>query len=259
MKNILKKLLLCLLLLAFATACTNENMALQYPEGIEGKVVIRSYNAMQDSLQINAGGKLLQINKKDAFKGKIVTDYQFVFYDNAERHINIINKATGDILQSYTFTTKKPIDTLSFYGKENIWVENVMSNPPGALSSTGKTGYRFTFPTLNRLSKSGYDGPLDAVIKKVNGQVLGIAENITNDSFSTFVEFPYGSPPILNIELVKHGTTESYVNGQKVLVQIVMQNNKSRLIVLDEKANENGIFTGVDGTLNLVDFFDFQP
>ncbi|ALM47841.1 hypothetical protein AMR72_02365 [Flavobacterium psychrophilum] len=257
MKNILKKLIPCLLFAVFVTACTNENMALQYPEGIEGKVVIRSYNAMQDSLQINAGGKFLQINKKDAFKGKIVTDYQFVFYNNAERHINIINKATGDILQSYTFTTKKPIDTLSFYGKENIWVENVMSNPPGALSSTGQTGYRFTFPTLNRFSNSGYDGPLDAIIKKVNGQVLGIAENITKDSFSTFLEFPYGSPPILNIELVKHGTTESYVSGQKVLVQIVMQNNKSRLIVLDEKANENGIFTGVDGTLNLVDFFDF--
>ena len=98
---------------------------------------------------------------------------------------------------------------------------------------------------------------MDAIIKKVNGQLLGVAENISKDSFSTFVEFPYGSPPILNIELVKHGTTESYVSGQKVLVQIVMQNNKSRLIVLDEKANENGTFTGVDGTLNLVDLFDF--
>ena len=67
MKNTLKKLLPCLLFAIFVTACTNENMALQYPEGIEGKVVIRSYNAMQDSLQINAGGKFLQINKKDAF------------------------------------------------------------------------------------------------------------------------------------------------------------------------------------------------
>lgn len=52
-------------------------------------------------------------------------------------------------------------------------------------------------------------------------------------------------------------TNESYVTEQEVIVQMVMQNNKSRLIILDETTNENGAFSGVDGSVNLVDYFDF--
>jgi hypothetical protein len=37
-----------------------------------------------------------------------------------------------------------------------------------------------------------------------------------------------------------------------------MSNNKSKLIVLDEKADANGAFSSVDGSLNLVDYFVFK-
>jgi len=110
---------------------------------------------------------------------------------------------------------------------------------------------------MNRYSNSGYNGAIDAIIKKPNGQVLGVAENITKDNFSNFVEFAFAPPPIFTVQLIKHGTNESYVTGQEIIVQMAMQNNKSRLIVLDEKTNENGIFSGVDGSVNLVDYFDF--
>ncbi len=242
---------------ALYISCGNEDMTPIYGEQEPGKVVIRSYNDSKDSLQVNASGKLLSIDDKDTFKGRIVTDFEFVFYDNQIKNIDIINKNTGAVLQSYNFTTTKLVDTLSFYHKDGIWIDNVLSFKPGILSAPGRTGYRFIFPTLNRFSNSGYDGPLDAIIRKVNGEVLGVAENITKDEFSTFAEFDFGAPPVLQIELVKHGTTESYITGKRVIVQSVMQNNKSRMIVLDEKANESGTFTGVDGTINLVDLFDF--
>ncbi|MGA9639357.1 MAG: hypothetical protein WBQ70_12755, partial [Flavobacterium sp.] len=121
----------------------------------------------------------------------------------------------------------------------------------------GKTGYKFIFPTMNRFSKSGYEGTLDAIIKSLNGVVLGKAENITKEAFSTYVEFNYAPPPIINVELVKHGTTESYRTGQSVIVQLSVQNNKTRLIVLDEKANTDGSFKNVEGTINLVDYFTY--
>ena len=59
------------------------------------------------------------------------------------------------------------------------------------------------------------------------------------------------------MELVKHGTTESYIAGKQVFVVMLMTKDKSRLIVLDEKKADNGQFSGIDATLNLVDFFDF--
>lgn len=242
---------------ALSVGCGNEDMTPIYGEQEAGKVVIRSYSGRKDSLQVNASGKSLTINDKNAFKGDIITDYEFVYYDNKAKNIDIISQATGEVLHSYSYSTDKPVDTLSFYSGDGIWLDDVLSFKPGVLSAPGYTGYRFIFPTLNRYSKSGYDGPLDAIIRKVNGEVLGISENITKDEFSTFVEFTFGSPPLLQIELVKHGTTESYITGQKVIVQAVMQNNKSRMIVLDEKVNESGSFAGVDGTLNLVDLFDF--
>lgn len=257
MKNTIKSILLFFLLVLLFAACASENMTPLYGEEMAGKVVIRSYNALEDSLQIVVEGKIQEIGARDAFTGKIVTDYEFVFYDNKTEHIDIVNKTTGEMLKSYSFRPDTPIDTLSFYSMDGIWIENVLANKPGVLSATGSVGYRFIFPAMNRYSKSGYDGPVDAIIRKVNGQLMGVVENIGKDNFSDFIEFAYAPPPILNIELVKHGTTESYVTGQQVIVQMVMQNNKSRLIVLEEKADESGTFTGVNGTLNLVDYFDF--
>lgn len=257
MKKIFNTILLFSLLATLFTGCANEDMTPIYGEQVAGKVVIRGYNALQDSIQVVANGEPLLIDEHDAFIGEITKDYEFVYYDNQSENIDIINKATGETLQSYSFTADTAIDTLSFYHKDGIWLDDVLSFEPGVLSGTGQTGYKFIFPTMNRYSNSGYDGAIDAIIRKTNGQELGVAENITKDSFSTFVEFAFSSPPILNVELVKHGTTESYISGQQVIVQMVMQNNKSRLIVLDEKIDESGVFSGVNGTINLVDYFDF--
>lgn len=257
MKNILNTLLLFSMLVAIFTGCANENMTPFYGEQTQGMVVIRGYNALHDSVQVVANGTSLEIDGYDAFIGETVKDYEFVYYDNATENINIINKATGVILHSYNFTAASAVDTLSFYAKDGIWIDDVLSFEPGVLSGPGRTGYRFIFPTMNRYSNSGYDGAIDAIIRKPGGQVLGVAENITKDAFSNFVEFDFAPPPILNVELVKHGTTESYISGTSVIVQMVMQNNKSRMIVLDEKANESGVFSGVEGIINLVDYFDF--
>lgn len=257
MRKMANTILLALLATLF-TGCSHEELIPIYGEQQAGKIVLRGYNALQDSLQVFANGKLLEIGNHDSFVGEITKDYEFVYYANQTENIDIVNKATGGVLHSYGFTAATAVDTISFYHKDGIWLDNVLTFEPGILSSsTGFTGYRFIFPTLNRYSHSGYEGPIDAIIKKVNGQVLGVAQNITNDSFSDFVEFAFGAPPILNVELVKHGTTESYVAGQQVIVQMVMQNNKSRLVVLDEKADANGVFTGVNGTIDLVDYFDF--
>lgn len=257
MQNTLKKLFFLLSITALASSCTNDELTPIYGEQQAGKIVIRAYNAVQDSIQISANGKSLKIGENDAFVKKIVKDYDFVYYNDEVKNIDIIDKVTGETLHSYSFTKSASVDTLSFYNNDGYWIDDVLSSKPGKLSSNSNSGYRFIFPTLNRYSKSGYNGPLDGIIKKINGQLVGVAENITKDGFSPFIEFPFGSPPILKMELVKHGTTESYIPGQQVFVQMVMQNNKSKLIVLEEKATENGTFSGVEGTINLTDYFDF--
>lgn len=256
MKSIMRSLLLFIVAGMFLTGCEDELTPLYRPQA-PGKVVIRGFNALADSVQVVANGEPLKIGNLTAFKGRIVTEHKFVFFDHLPENINIVNKATGEVLRSYTFTDEQPVDTISFYAKEAIYIDEVLASPPGTLSATGRTGYKFIFPTMNRYSNSGYDGPIDVIIKKTNGEVLGVAENITKDSFGTFVEFPFGPPPVITVELVKHGTTESYVTGQPVIAQMVMQNNRSRLIVLEEKMNDNGTFGGVNATTNLVDHFDF--
>lgn len=257
MKNIFKTTSLVLVLAAFFLSCSNEDLKPLYEEQVAGKIVIRAYSALKDSVQVVVNGKILKIGNKDTFTGKIIKDYEFVYYDNKTENIDIINKVTGTTLRSYSFKVSSPNDTLSFYVKDGIYIDNVLSFKPGKLSATGNTGYKFIFPTMNRYSNSGYNGPIDGIIKKLNGEILGVAENITKDSFSNFVEFAFAPPPIFTVQLVKHGTNESYVTGQEVIVQMVMQNNKSRLIILDEKTNENDVFSGVDGSANLVDYFDF--
>ena len=238
-------------------SCSNEDLTPFYGGQVAGKVVIKGYNGLTDSIQVVANGEPLKIGDNNTFRGRIVKNYEFVYYGNLTENIKVINKNTGETLHSYDFTNSRLTDTLSFYVKDGIYLDNVLSFRPGTLSGAGRTGYRFIFPTMNRYSNSGYNGPVDAIIRKTNGQVLATAENITKDGFSNYVEFAYAPPPIINVELVKHGTTESYIAGQQIIVQLVMQNNKSRLIVLDEKANEGETFTGVEGVVNLVDNFDF--
>jgi hypothetical protein len=258
MENIVKKMILFAVLTILFIACTNENLTPLYGEQHPGKVVIKSYGAIEkDSLQFVVNGAVKKIGKKDTFIKKIVENYEFVFYDNQIENIEVVSKASGKTLKTYSYTEDKPVDTLSFYYNDGIWLDNVVSNKPGKLTTTNHTGYRFVFPTMNRYSNSGYNGAIDAIIRNYGGQVVGVAENITKDRYSNFVEFLYSTPSVLNVELVKHGTKESYITGKPIIIQIGMQRNKSKIIVLDEKADANGVFSKVEGTINLVDHFDF--
>jgi hypothetical protein len=262
MKNILTRVVIFSIIIAFFTSCANDELTPLYGNetGQPGKVVITGYSALNDSIQINVNGKLvaLGINKKTAFTKKIETEYQFVYFGDQGRTFEIINQATKQVLHTNNFTVERPIDTLSFFAKENIWIENISAIKPGVLTKSGNTGYKFIFPTQNVYSKSGYEGNLDGILRKLNGQTIGTIENINKDVFSAFIEFPYSSPPTILMELVKHGTTQSYIPGQKVIVILTMSINKSKLIVLDEKQDANGAFAGIDANLNLVDYFVFK-
>lgn len=255
MNRIILKILFFQAIVVFFSSC--EEVAIPYYDEQEpGKIVIRGLS-VTDSIQITANDELLEIDDEDTFKGVIQKDYEFVYYNNANEVLKIIDKQTQTTIGTYTFTTAKPTDTLAFFYKPGIFIDNVYASKPGVLSKQGNTGYKFIFPNLNSYSQSGYDGPIDGIIRNTAGQVLGVAQNITKDNFSTFVEFSFAAPPILKMELVKHGTTESYITGKQVIVTLIMQNNKSQMIVLEEKHDANNVFSGVEGTINLGDFFEF--
>jgi hypothetical protein len=257
MDNLVKIVILFLIATFFLTSCANDELVPFYQEQKAGKIVIRGYNALQDSIQIEVNNKLIVVEKHNAFKKKVEKDYEFVFYSNDTKTVNVINKNTKEVLYSKIFTDQKPVDTISFYVKENMLVTNVMSNKPGTLSTTGLTGYRFIFPGINQYSKSGYNGPLDAILRKVNGEIVGVSKNVDKTSAGTFVEYPFSLPPIIEIELVKHGTNESYIPNTRVAFRTVMQKNKSSLIVFEEKANDDGSFARIEGFINLADYFSF--
>ncbi|QOG00693.1 hypothetical protein [Flavobacterium sp. MDT1-60] len=257
MKNKIVKILFPLMALLFLGSCANDELVPYYQQQEPGKLVIRGYNARRDSIQIAVDGKVIKIGKQDAFVKNIVKDYDFVIYENKPKNVVITNKRTKEILHSYQIGNEKDIDTISFYTKKDLWVDKVLSTKPGLLTSTGNAGFKFIFPTVNRYSASGYSGNLDGIIRKLSGETIAVAKNIGKDQYSSFVEFPASLPPVIKMELVKHGTTESYIAGKQVFVTMLMTKNKSRLIVLDEKKADNGQFSGIDATLNLVDFFSF--
>lgn len=262
MKNLLPRLFVFSILITLVISCTNDELVPFYSEEINqpGKVTISGYSDLADSLQISVNDKIIEINKdkKTAFVKKIEKDYDFVYYGTQEKTFSIINKKTKEVLHTYNFNAQKVKDTISFFAKENLWIDNISKIKPGVLSKTANSGYRFIFPNKNLYSKSSYTGDIDGIIRKINGQVLGTVQNINKEKFSPFIEFPFSSPPTILMELVKHGTTESYIPGQKVVVIMTMSVNKSKLIVLEEKRDVNGNFTGVDGILNLSDYFVFK-
>lgn len=257
MKNKNVKILFFLMPLLLLGSCANDELIPLYPQQKAVKLVIRGYNARRDSIQIAVNGKVIQIEKQDAFVKNIVRDYDLVIYENEPKNVVITNKRTKEILHSYQISNEKDIDTISFYTKKDLWLDKVLSTKPGVLTKTGNAGFKFIFPTVNRYSASGYNGNLDGIIRKLNGEIIAVAKNIGKEQYSSFVEFPASLPPIIKMELVKHGTAESYIAGKQVFVVMLMTKDKSRLIVLDEKKAENGQFSGIDATLNLVDFFDF--
>lgn len=244
-------LVLCILLFSCEESLTPQDQP-QAP----GNVFIKGH-VLTDSIQIRANGDELNINDEGTFINGITKDYKFVYYNHQSKTIEIIKHETQDIIGVYKFTEESTVDTLSFFYKPGIWIEDVLSFEPGILSQNGYTGYRFIFPNMNKYSESGYDGALDGIISKITGQQLGVVENINKETLSTFIEFPYGLPPIIKMKLVKHGTTESYISGKTVEVQMVMQNNKSCLIVLEEIVDNDGNFSSVNGTIDLTNYFDY--
>lgn len=262
MKNLLPGLFIFTILVTLVISCSPDELVPFYSDQTNqpGKVTISGYSALNDSLQISVNDKIIEINKdkKTAFVKKIEKDYDFVYFGSQEKNFSIINKTTKEVLHTYHFNAQKVKDTLSFFAKDNLWIDNISPIKTGVLSKPGNSGYRFIFPNQNVYSKIGYTGNIDGIIRKINGQVLGTVENINKEKFSPFIEFPFSSPPTILMELVKHGTTESYIPGQKVTVIMTMTINKSKLIVLEEKRDANGAFSGVDGILNLTDYFVFK-
>jgi hypothetical protein len=244
----------CVIICLFS-ACTNELIPL-YENESEGKVIIQAYS-VDDSLQIRANGKNLNINDNTDFIREIKNTYQFVLLDGESRQLDIIRKSDSMVLKSYTFTPENAVDTISFFCKEDLWIDNPLSFAPGKLSSTANCGYRFIFPNMNRYSQSGYKGQIDGIIRSITGQQLAIVENIGQETFSSFAEFSYVTPPILKMELVKHGTTESYIPGRKVFVDMSIQKGKLKLIVLEETAGEDGLFSKVTGSIDLTVYFSY--
>lgn len=237
--------------------CTTNSLKPQNEPQSPGEIIIRGY-AQSDSLQIKANNENLMIDEEINFINSIEIKYQFVYYNFQPEILQVQLQETGETIKSQEYSSEQLTDTLSFFYKPGLFIEDVLSFKPGTLSQSGYTGYRFVFPNMNAFSNSGYEGDLDGIIRKITGQELGIVENIGKENFSAFLEFPFGPPPILSMELVKHGTTESYIAGETVKVQFVMQNNKSNLIVLEEVANESGDFLKVQGQINLVDLFDYE-
>lgn len=262
MKNRIAKVFFFSVTMVVFGACASDDLTPFYDQRIQepGKVVIQGYNAMNDSVQIAVNGKFVEIGKdknNTAFVKKIEKNYEFVFYENEVKTFIITNKTTKKVLGTYEFTTAQPSSSLYFYVNNDVWIDNT-DVKPGTLSQTGYAGFKFIFPSINKYSNSGYTGLLDGIIRKNNGQVLGIVENINKSTPSAFIEFPYSTPTGIKMELVKHGTTESYIPGQKVIVSLTMTNNKSKYILLEEKQDVNGVFSGVEGVINLVDYFSFN-
>mgnify|MGYP006168515791 CR=1 FL=1 len=255
LQTIIYKLSMVLFLSPLLFSCEETLIPQDQPQA-PGSVFISAY-VQTDSIRIMANGDNLIIDDQEIFSNRITKDYKYVYYNHQSETIEIINNETQDIMRKYEFTEENSADTLSFFYKPGIWIEDVLSSKPGTLNQSGYTGYRFIFPNMNRYSNSGYEGPLDGIISKITGQQLGIVENIDKETFSTFLEFPYTMPPIIKMRLVKHGTTESYISGQTIEVQMVMQNNKSCLIVLEETVDSNGNFSGVNGTIDLTNYFDY--
>lgn len=262
MKNILTRVFVFSIIIALFSSCANDELTPLYgtEKNQPGKVVVIGYSGLSDSIQIMVNKKPIEIGKekRSSFAKKVELDYEFVYHGDEEKTFEITSKTTNQVLRTYHFDAKKTKDTLSFFSEENIWLDKVVSLKPGVLKQPGYNGFRFVFPTFNLYSKTEYNGKLDGIVRKINGQILGVVENINATEYSDFIEFPYTSPPTIFLDIVKHGTTESYVPGKRVRVNITMSVNKSKLIILQEKADATGTFTGVEGTLNLADYFTYK-
>ncbi|MGA9650485.1 hypothetical protein [Pedobacter sp.] len=233
--------------------------------GEPGKMSIQGYVLSDtDSVRVSANDKDIEVNKKTIFTKKLETSYQFVSYFNnpTQKSFKVINNRTQEVMITEDLDFSDPTaqlqDTISFFYKSpSILIKDVYKDKPGKLTSNNHTGFRFMFPNMNYYSKSDYTGTVDAILTKFpSGELIARVENIGKERFSEYIEFLYYSPPIMRLQLVKHGTTESYLNsGVAVTVDISLQTGKSKLIIIEEKTDANGIFNGINASLDLRTYF----
>ncbi|MGQ3087460.1 hypothetical protein, partial [Flavobacterium sp.] len=70
MKSIFRSLLLFIGAAMVCTGCEDQLTPLYRPQ-VAGKIVIKGYNAMADSVQVVANGQPIKIGDLTAFKGRI--------------------------------------------------------------------------------------------------------------------------------------------------------------------------------------------
>lgn len=262
-KNVVLKISLNVFIVLSIVACQSD-LEPQIHDDTAGIIHIQGY--VTDTVQIKIGDELLEYKSDDTkFIKSIDLDYKFVYKKDETKQVDLLSYETENNIESYSFTANVATieshttsDTIVFFYTPGVFMKNVYDVAPGTLSQSGYVGYKFMFPTMNTFSNSGYEGALDGIITNyITKAELGVVENINTDVFSDFIEFPYGSPNIISVALVKHGTTESYIENQPVVLQMVMKKNKSRLIVLNEEEDEDGVFL-VTGNMDLASYFDYK-
>lgn len=252
-------------------ACSNTDLEEQTLP-LLGKVTVEGF-ALDISVQVKEDGTLLQeagSSENTEFTEDVILNFEFT-HTNQPKIIELLSyqddKQTS--LKNYSIDPPEEaqtelgenafstFDKITFFLTPDMLLDDVFQHSPGVLTNPDNVGYKFMFPTINRISKSGYEGTLDAIITSFRGQELGVVENINTETFSNFIELPYGAPPFIYIELVKHGTTESYISGETIKIRKIIKKNTSGLIVLNEVANDDGSFKEVSTSIDLTTYFNY--
>ncbi len=268
------KIVLGLCMVLSIISCENDDLKEEnYLSSRPGKLFIEGY-AKNDTIQVTVDDVLItdingdKINTE--FTKKVSIETSFI-YQNTSKTVKFFSYFGKKRTELKSFRLNPPEDQpqfgdnieneniMTFFAAPGIFIDNVYQYNPGVFSdaSIDQVGFKFIFPAMNYISKSDYKGKLDAIITSFRGTELGVVENIGADSFSDFIEFPFTAPPFVFIELVKHGTKESYIPGETVKIRKAIKKNTSGLIVLNEEGNEDGSFKEVKATIDLTEYFDY--
>lgn len=248
----------------YLTSCEKDLLTPQDELQSPGEVIIKGY-AQTDTLYIVGGGTdTLEVNGNKKLIGGIEANHRFVYFNRTSEHVSIIKK-TGEGLKSYDLGPGQKSEIFSFFHKPGIWLDDVLEAQPGTLSQENHAGLKLIFPNMNTHSNSGYQGGVDAVLSRFpSGEHIATIENVGDKSFSSFVEFAFsidpGSPviPVITLELVKHGTTESYLPGNEPLTTLIsIQPGDSKLVLIEEGVDLTGAFDGIHAFVDLTQLFDY--
>ncbi len=235
-----------------------------YYFGFIGTITFTTYAAEGDTLQI-----VYNDSAYATYTMKNSLEYDFIKYYEKESDLDfyIINKSTTDTIHTYSFSFIDDDDQsadgiVSFYYKSNgIFIDSTSFISAGVLSDTKNDfGVRFMFPNMNYYSNSSYEGTVDVIISdNGTGDEIDTVEDVSTDAFSDFVEFPYSSATsgLVDLQIVKHGTSESYLDdGSDVIIEAwKITQAASKLFLIEETADDNGNFSGVESTLSLTTIF----